>query len=217
MAYTTLAKVKRYLKIPNGETSDDDLLQDFVTQSQSIIEGISERRFESISDSVRKFDAVGYKDYQDVTGMVYNSGNSIYNYDRRVLWFNNYDCCQITQVINGDNTVIANNQYVTLPINAIANGDPFFAIRLKMNSSIVWTWNDFPDAAISVTGRWAYSINPNADIVYATTVLAAHMYRKKDNSSDVDRSFVTETGLVTQVRLPQDVMTIVNQYRRLVI
>lgn len=215
MAYTTLAKVKRYLKIPSAETSDDDLLTDFVTQAQSVIESMTERKFEAPSDTTRKFDAVRYQDYVDITQVAYNRYYDYY--DQRVLWFNRYDCCQITTVTNGDGTVVDSSKYVTLPINAVANGDPFFAIRLKMSSDIVWTWNNSPDAAILITGRWAYSITPSQDIVYATTVLAAEMYRKKDNSIDANRTIVTRDGIISKVSFPEDVMAIVDQYRRLVI
>jgi hypothetical protein len=215
MAYTTLAKVKGYLKIPSGETSDDALLTDFVAQAQSVIESMTERKFEASSDTTRKFDAVRYQDYVDITQVAYNRYYDYY--DQRVLWFNRYDCCQITTVTNGDNTVVDSSKYVTLPINAVANGNPFFAIRLKMNSSVVWTWDDSPDAAISVTGRWAYSITAPTDIAYATMVLAAEMYRKKDNSIDANRTIVTRDGIISKVSFPEDVMAIIDQYRRLVI
>ena len=79
------------------------------------------------------------------------------------------------------------------------------------------TWDDSPDAAISVTGRWAYSITPPQDIVYATTVLAAEMYRKKDNSIDANRTIVTRDGIISKVSFPEDVMAVIDQYRRLVI
>jgi hypothetical protein len=215
MAYTTLAKVKGYLKIPSGEVSDDALLTDFATQAQSVIESMTERKFEASSDTTRKFDAVRYQDYVDITQVAYNRYYDYY--DQRVLWFNRYDCCQITTVTNGDNTVVDSSKYVTLPINAVANGNPFFAIRLKMNSSVVWTWDDSPDAAISVTGRWAYSITAPTDIAYATMVLAAEMYRKKDNSIDANRTIVTRDGIISKVSFPEDVMAIIDQYRRLVI
>lgn len=215
MAYTTLAKVKAYLKIPSGEITDDALITDFADQAQSIIDSMTNRKFEAATDTIRKFDAVRYQDYADLTQISYHRN---YNYyDSRVLWFNKYDCCQITTVLNGDGTTVDSSKYVTLPINATANGEPFFAIRLKMDASVVWTWNDSPDASISITGRWAYSITPTKDIVYATTVLAAEMYRKKDNSIDANRTIVTRDGIISKVSFPEDVMTIINNYRRLIV
>jgi hypothetical protein len=215
MAYTTLAKVKRYLKIPSDVSTDDDLLTDFVTQAQSIIESITNRKFECPNDTTRKFDAVRYQDYADVTQIAYHRYYDYY--DQRVLWFNKYDCCQITTIVNGNSEVVGSDKYVTLPINATEDGSPFFGLRLKLNASTVWTWNNSPDAAISVTGRWAYSITPNSDIVYAATVLAAEMYRKKDNSIDANRTIVTRDGIISKVSFPEDVMAIINNYRRLVI
>jgi ribosomal protein S3AE len=53
--------------------------------------------------------------------------------------------------------------------------------------------------------------------VYATTVLAAEMYRKKDNSIDANRTIVTRDGIISKVSFPEDVMAIIDQYRRLVI
>jgi hypothetical protein len=88
---------------------------------------------------------------------------------------------------------------------------------LKLDSDIVWTWNDSPDAAIVVTGRWAYSVTCPGAISFATKRLAQYLYKQKDTSAELDRTIYTADGMVVPNSLPADVVQYLEPYKRLVI
>lgn len=211
MAYTTLADVKAYLKMSTINV-DDNLLSMFIPMAEEIINQETNRDFECATDTTRYFDAYNYRDYTSV--YPFKTQKYFNYYDSRVLWFNNYDICQITTVVNGDGNVIPAQLFITQPINE----KPYYAIRLKLNANQIFTWNDAPDAAIAVTGRWAYSITPPLDITYATIRLVQNMYRQKDTNVDNfhDRNIVTNTGTIMASKFPPDVASIISRYRRLV-
>lgn len=214
MAYTTVASVKAYLKIPSNVTVDDTLIQEFIDDACGFIDGETDRKFEAPSDTTFKFDAVTYQSY--LNAFRYASPTYYDYYDWRVLWFDKYDCRQITQVINGDGTIVSANDYVTLPINAAALNSPMFGIRLKLNSNIVWTWDDTPDACIQVTGRWAYSITPPRDIQMCAKLLAARLYKQKDNNMPLQLPQTRRDGQIASQNIASDIMGILEGYRRIV-
>jgi hypothetical protein len=215
MAYVTLEALKRYLKIATGVTVDDTLLTELIADATSIINAYTDRVFEASVDTVRRFDAVRYREYADRMQIEYYQYFDYY--DQRVLWLGKYDLAQITSIVNGDGTTVASTEYVTLPINAIADGRPIYGIRLKLDSDIVWTWNDSPDAAIVVTGRWAYSVTCPGAISFATKRLAQYLYKQKDTSAELDRTIYTADGMVVPNSLPADVVQYLEPYKRLVI
>lgn len=186
--YVDLANFKTYLGVDNS--SDDWLLVSCLKNAQAIIEARTERVFESEADSERKFDAVS-----DVS-------------ERSLML--GADLCQITEVVNGDGVVVAATDYLTDP----PRGTPFWAIRLK-RSAAGWAYDGDPEEAISVTGRWAYSVTPPNDIVQATLRLAAFLYRQKDTAVDGDRPILTGDGNVLMPsRLPNDVAEVLRRYMR---
>ena len=65
MAYVTLEALKRYLKIPSNVTTDDTLLTELIADATNIINAYTDRVFEVPADTVRKFDAVRYREYAD--------------------------------------------------------------------------------------------------------------------------------------------------------
>jgi len=206
--YITLQALKDTLKITSND--EDALLTKFILFAQDIIEKHTSRVFEVSSDSTYYFDAVSDYTYNNI---LFPDMLSQYNYYYdRVLYFNNYDICQITTVTNGDGVVIPASDYITLPINQ----KPYYGIRLKLSANTTFTWNTTPDAAISVTGRWGYSITPPISIQYATERLAYILYRQKDVSADLDRAIITNQGVIQPNQLPQDVIDILDSYRRLV-
>lgn len=208
MAYVTLQDVKDTLKITSNE--DDALLTKFIGFAQDTIEMLTSRKFEALTNTTRYFDAISQRAYYDamLTDTLYP-----YNYyDGRVLYFDNYDICEITEVVNGDGTVIASSNYVPLPINET----PYYGIRLKLNANVIFTWNNTPDAAIAVTGKWAYSATPPNAIKYACERLAYMLYRQKDVSADLGGTIITNQGIIEPMQIPKDVMTIIMTYRRLV-
>lgn len=190
MAYATTADVKAYLNI--GTTTDDALLAALIARAQALVDGFCERTFEASADTTRSFDAVA-----DVDG-------------RRL--YLDADLCSIHSVTNGDGTTVASTHYVTEPRNAT----PYYAITLKGSSGVAWTYDDDPENAIAVSGKWAYSSTPPADISQATVRLTAWLYRQRDNSADIDRALIAGDVTILPLRLPQDVQAMLARYKRLV-
>lgn len=184
MAYATLEQVKEYLGLTT--TGDDDLLTRLLDAAQKAIEtNRGNRRFEAAADTVR------YVDYD------------AFHVDGRTLYLDD-DLCQITQIVNGDGTVVSPDDYVTVP----RHETPYYAIKLKTGRSVVWTYSDTPEDAIAITGRWAYSVTPGENVVQATIRLTAWMYRQKDTSKDSgDKVVVGAFGpIVLPSKLPSDVL-----------
>lgn len=191
MAYANLADLKTYLGISG--TADDTLLTDLLARAQAIIDAATQRTFEAPTDNTRYLDAV-----EDVDGPA--------------LWVDRAgDLAQITSVINGDGSVVASSEYVTEPRNQA----PYYAIRLKADSTVAWTYDDSPENAIAVTGRWAYSVTPPDDIVHACIRLASYLYRQKDNATDLDRPVIAGNVTLLPAQLPADIQSLLAPYRRL--
>ncbi|MCC6612507.1 MAG: phage head-tail connector protein [Anaerolineae bacterium] len=191
--YTTLEDLKTYLNITTDD--DDDLLTDLIERATQIIDTATGRTFAADSDSTRKFDAL-----RDVGG------------EGRVLFLDE-DLCQLTSVVNGDSASVSLASLVTEPRNRA----PWYALRLKLNSDLAWTYGDDPHDAIQVTGRWAFSTTPPADIAHACIRLAASLYRQKDTQTEIgDLARATLDGvLLLPPRLPRDVMDLLAPYRRI--
>lgn len=185
MAYASTNDVKAYLKI--SVATDDTLIGGFATRAQSIIERITNKVYEASSDSTKRFDAV-----RDVCG--------------RMLFFDNLWLASITTVTNGDGVVVSSADYVTEPRNT----GPWYGLTMKTGADAVWTFDDDPEDAIVVVGKWAYALTPPDYIVQATIRLAAWLYRQKDTAADVDRPILTGDGVtIMPMRLPGDVMQLI--------
>ena len=193
MAYETLANVKSYLGIASSDTAKDALLTLILDRATQAIEDHTKRVFEATADSTRYFDAIHDIDHKSLT-----------------LYLDT-DLCAITSITNGDGTTVTSGQYVVWP----RNSTPWHEIRLKRQGGIVWTYDDDPEDAIVVVGRWAYSTGPNSIIKHCTTRLAAYMFRQKDNSGDLDRAMVGEFGMLLPSEMPKDIEVLLRPYVRL--
>lgn len=197
MAYVSVNELKTYLDSAGhgglvGSTDEDTLLTALIAAAQSFIEGQegAGRVFEAGSNTTRYF-TVG----EDTEG-------------RELLFFE--DLCQITSVVNGDGTTVTAAQYVTLP----RNQTPWYGLRLLSSAGISWTYNNDPEGALAITGRWAYSITPPEDIKHACKRLAAWLYRQKDSGMDSDRPLWVADGITMMpAAIPRDVMMIITPYR----
>ncbi|MCC6615933.1 MAG: phage gp6-like head-tail connector protein [Anaerolineae bacterium] len=199
MAYTDADGVKAYLKIPDSETDDDTLIGSLATGAQKIIEAKLGRVFEAASDSARTFDALADTELDE------------YGW-RRNLVFYGADLCSITSIVNGDGTTIASTKYVTLPKNVT----PYYGIRLKASSGYAWEYEDDPEDAITITGKWAYSASAPDDIVHATIRLAAYLYKQKDTQQVFEQVLTSPGGVLRMPsKLPTDVIELLEPYRRL--
>lgn len=199
--YTTYAAVKAELKLTND--NDQTLIDGYVTLAQRLIEmprpvGAG-RIFEAAADSDRYLDAPQDTTNQDRDGPLY-----------LLLLMPAGDLCSITAIVNGDGVTVAASEYVTEP----RYSTPYYGIRLKQGSGKVWTWDTSPEAAIKITGKWAYSTTAPADITRAATRICAWLYRARDNAGGgFDQDIKTEEGLtILGAKMPRDIRAIIETY-----
>lgn len=192
MAYTTNTALKTYLGVTSA--TDDTLMTTLIARAQALIDEFTRRTFEASADTTRYFDAEA-----DVSD------------DSRTLYLDE-DLCALTSVTNGDSVAVTLSNLVKEP----RNRTPWFALTFKSNSSEVWTWDDTPENAITVVGKWAYSTAAPDDIVHACIRLTAYLYRQKDTQGgNPDRATVTPEGLISlPAGIPSDIRDILNNYRR---
>ncbi len=194
MAYTSNSDLKTYLGIPSATTADDTLLTTLITRAQAAIDSYCRQSFEASGDTTRYFDPT-----ERVRG--------------RTLYLD-APLCAITTLTNGDGNTIASNLYVKEPRNTT----PWYALTLKADAGVAWTYTSAPENAISIAGKWAYATTAPADVVQACTRLAAYFYRQKENqSAELDRPVVAGAGVVLLPgTLPSDIKSLLAPYRRLV-
>lgn len=193
MSYITTGQLCSYLGIDTPNASDNVQLAGFITAAQSIIERQTHRTFQATADTTRYIDARG-------------------SLDCGLLWLG-ADLCQITSVTNGDGVLVLGTQYITEPRNLT----PYYALRIRSDANVSWTYAaPTPyENAIAIVGRWAYSVEPPADIVQATARLASYLYKQKDTGQELDRALIAPGGtMVLPAVLPNDVLTLIRPYRR---
>jgi hypothetical protein len=196
VSYPDVAEIKAWIGIGAGTTTDDALLTVLRTQAIGYIEGPAGagRTFYVAADTTRRFDAE-----KDVELS-----------DRRTLYLWD-DLAALTSVTNGDGESISLSDLVTEPRNT----GPFYALTIKRSSSQVWTWDDAPENAISVTGKWGYSVTPPADIALTLKLLVAYFYRRRATSGDADRNMIGEGGvIIAPATVPKELRAVVEGYRR---
>lgn len=197
MSYATLTQLRAHLR-PNTKqalpTEDDELLQQFLDEATAIIDSYTGRRFAAPADTTLTFDAVA-----DVDG--------------RTLFLAEADLCQITSVTNGDGVTIPAGAYSTEP----RRQTPYYALTLRDDADYCWTFSSSPQDAISVTGRWAWSVAPDALIVGVCLTLAAYLYRARSSSGDPDRPLLSGDGVtILPTALPARAYKELSDRRRLV-
>ena len=192
MTYCDAAALKRYLNIT--VSTDDTLLGECISRAQALIDVTCNRTFEAATDSTRTFDAL-----VDV------------GEDHRLLWLD-ADLCAITSVTNGDGTTVAADAYTPMPRHAT----PWYALQLKRGGAVSWTYEAAPEDALTVVGRWAYSVSAPTAIVQACVRLAAWLYRQKDSNADPGAPRVTPEGTwIMPSALPKDVEALLKPFRRI--
>jgi hypothetical protein len=197
MAYATLEEVMQEMGVLE-EGINTDLLQAKIDAAQDIVENVTHRCFEADADETRLID------YSEET------------VDGRTLHLP-YDICQIAEVLNGDGEEVTVNEYVTTPrLRTVSSGSsvmpavrdawPWYALTIKSSVSKAWTYEDDREEAISITGRWAFSVTPPAAIKAATIRLAHWLYMQKDDLRDREESEVSQDGILLLMGdLPNDV------------
>lgn len=208
MAYATLAELKSELDLGDSDV-DEVLMQRKLDEAQRIIDRVTERVFEAAMDEIRLID--------------YEEGKTV---DGRKLILPE-DLCQITSVTNGDGVTVTFDEFVTVPRLRSVGAEvtlpdspqawPWWAIQLKANSGKRWTYDTDPEEAISVVGRWAFSVSAPADVKGATIRLADWLYHQKDSLADREESEVGQDGvLLLMGDLPKSVQARLMSYVRVV-
>ena len=191
MPYAYVADVKLYRGIAPTETDDDTLIQELVDAAQSQIDSYCGRTFDAGTPSTRYYDAV-----EDVD----QNGTR--------LWLGT-DCCAVVTITNGTGTAVT--KYVTEPRNTT----PFYAIRLKDSAGELFGYETDPQDAITVLGRWAYSVTVPPAIHQAAVRLAAYMYAQKD-AQVFETTLFPDAGVMTVPQgLPRDVEQLLKPFRKL--
>lgn len=189
MAYTTTAKVKTYLDIT--DSGNDTLIGELISAAEQYINGETGRIFEAEEDTTAYYDAVR-------------------NVDGRLLIFD-APVAAITTVTNGDGVEVADSEYVTEP----RGSTPYYGIRLLGSTGKAWTYTNDPENAISVEGRHAYTVTPDAECEVATRLLAAMMYNQRKNIGDVTRPLLTSGGgVVMPTTIPKQTSDFIHKYRK---
>jgi uncharacterized phage protein (predicted DNA packaging) len=195
MAYVTTAQVKRYINIDTDTTTDDTLIDDLIPRAQAEIDAHCNRTFEASANSTRYFNAVEH---------VERDG-------RNALLYLDNDLCAINSITNGDGTTVTALQYTTQP----RNETPYFAIKLLASSGVAWTYDDDPEDAIAISGKWAYSTSAPADIVQSCIELVVWMYRRRDTFVDFERPQMSPDGTYfVPTSMPKGVEARLKRYKR---
>ena len=184
-------------------STDDTLLSLCIDRAQHTIESYTNRIFEAAADTTRYYTPISDRTW---LGMGYN-GDLIDDYTIDV----NYDLISITSITNGDGNAIPTSAVITLPLNFT----PAWAVRVKQASGYFWTYIGSPEASVSITGRWGYSVTAPANIQQATLRLASQMYRQRDGSPDLGNSIISADGstIVTSA-MSRDIEALLKPYRR---
>jgi hypothetical protein len=186
MAYTTIEELSEYLGITSSEHGA--LLNDAIATAQAWVDAYTGRTFAPAADSTRYFDENCY--------------------DGRILYLD-ADLCSVTTVTNGDSVVIAGTEYTTMPRNV----SPWYA--LKLDSASTYSWDGIT-GEIAIAGKWGYSTTVPAAVKQATTILAAYLYRRKDNLLDGDRTIIASGGTILPQTMPEDAAKLLDGYRSIV-
>lgn len=205
MAIITVADLAAYFGRASFEPDNETLLEEkIIPAMQKLLERKCVRTFEAAEDTIRKLNAVkhvGTGDYYHTYASITNA----YERDRmrRTLYLDT-DLCAITEITNGDGVVITSDQYTTDPVNET----PYHAIVLKPSAGVYWTYEDDPEDAISIEGRWAYSVTPPEDIVLTCLRWSKYLYRQRDNDKPAaDQPQMSNDGVwIMPTSIPKDIL-----------
>jgi len=196
MSYITAADLRQYIGAVS--TSDDTQLGFAAARAQQMIDTYCNRTFEAPADTTRYYNALDLR---------YGGDVDAFSNELRL----DVDLCQLTRVTNGNGEIIPNNFLVQLPTNFT----PKYSIKIMMNTSYVWTYTGTPDMAISVLGRFAYSITAPADIVAACLALGKYIYKARTSTIETDRAVLSSDGIILPGKnIPDAITAQIEPYRR---
>lgn len=197
MAYVANSDYIEHINASTYDSDDESRWTNLIARATGIIETYTRKAFEATTDTgtsdaplTRKFDAVA-----DVDGPVLH-------FDK--------DICTITTVTNGNAVEVTATEYVTDPRNEA----PYASIKILNSANKSWTYTNDPENAISVAGVWAFSATPPPEIAHATLRLTKWLEDQRKTEVDLDRPVLAGEGsVILPMRLPNDVLAILNQFR----
>lgn len=155
MALVELEDLKAYLQIPVENTLVDARLTALIGAVGRAVELYCRRHFDLRTET-------HYFDFQDRRDALSIADDSIYARRRylRKLWLDG-DLHSLTQLTNGDQAIIPLQDVVLYPLQ----GPPYRWIELRQDKSSTFVWNDTPQRALAVTGKWGYQTAESREIV----------------------------------------------------
>lgn len=183
----------RKLDLPSVPAAEQTRITGLLERAQARVESYCRRRFEAATET-RLYDAVG----EHIAGR---------------LLILDADVLAVTELTNGDGTTIAPSDYRLYP----PNGSPKWGILLRANSGVYWTWNDEPEAAIAVTGSWAYADTAPGDVEQAVLQLTDWYYKLASQApSEIGEVRQLPDGTtILPAQLPADIRALLDPYVRI--
>lgn len=175
---------------PNDAVEDDELLTRLIALATQLI--VNEVGFPLVAETetTRKFDLDCIR------------GRAIY-----------FDCplVELTEVTNGDGTVIPLSEIVLYPANDV----PYWGLQLARGSSYYWLGRATgrTEQVIELKGWWGWSKTVPVDIQFETDRLALFLLRQRDHSTELGSLIRTYDGnILMPTRLPSDVLERLQKY-----
>lgn len=188
---TTTAAVKAQLHIT--ETTDDTLIDGFVTQASEMFQTETRRQFYATGGSTLTYDILN----PQIIG--------------RKLYFQT-DVLGVDRIVNGDGSVLTTIDFRLLPLN----DSPKYAAELYVGANVYWQQSPSNNwqSAIQVQGTVGYNLTGQvpSDVQYAVTKLAAWMYITRDSNGDVIR-FADGSSQIP-ANAPETVLKVAKNYKR---
>lgn len=196
MAYITVSQFKTLLGITSD--TDDGIIQICISNASKTIETYTGRLFECAADTTKKF-----------TPLREDWGGTLW-WDGLTLGLD-LDLCQLTSITNGDGSAIPTTAVVLLPMNMPVKT----AIKIKSNTQYVWTYTGAPDEAVSIVGRWAYSITPPDDIVGTCYELTKYLYQNRESNPTSAQQTISADGVpIPPDQIPKLITNLMRPYVR---
>ena len=195
--YVTLTQAKGYLGIPVADTVDDTLLEQIVESASRSIDRIAGRYFYQDSTATARY----YRAVSPVSLLVDDISSTT----------------SLTVDVSTDGTnystpMVYDTDFIVEPFNAAATGRPYTMLTAIGSQYFPYPWNYRP--GVRVTARWGWPSIPD-DIVEATLILVADLYKRKDSVGGV--LGLSEMGAIRMSPLGRDISAMVRAYRREVI
>lgn len=189
--YSTLAVLKQQLTIAATDTTRDTLLNQALESASRSIDNLTGRRF--------FLDAVA-------TARTYNpTGRISYNIRSEQAFISDdigSTAGLIVEVgVSPSFTVV--NVFDTEPDNALVLGRAITTLRLPQGG----VWSGGGSDRVRITARWGWPAVP-AEVVEATLIQAARLFRRKDSPEGVTGS--AEWGVIRLSRVDPDVQALVH-------